>query len=168
MILEWNDTRSLENSLAEFLQDAVDTASLTVENDKGEALPIHIRVGYEFDEDWKLPVISFYVDTKPSPRGFVGSNARIKTYSMIVDIRAFNRRMQQDLTDWFEQTINDGFPFYQYTPSGDPENPTKVLAGLASLEFVLNIPLKFGDNVDLIDKYRQNITLSIFIENKDI
>lgn len=163
--LPWSTERNIENSLAEFLQDAVDNTSLTVLDENGSAKPVAIRVGSEFNANWTLPIITLYSDSRSSPRLSVGSNLRLKTFLLIIDIRALDVGMQQDLTDWLETTINDGFPFYEYTPNGsDPLNPNKTRIGLASIEFISNLPVRFGETADLPDKYRQNITISCYIE----
>lgn len=163
-ILNWQEQSNIENSLFEFLQDKVSLDNTEVINDKGQAVPINIRIGQTFNDDISLPVVSFYQEGKLSPRSFVGSNRRIKSYLVIIDIRAWNDRQRQDLADWVEILINDGFPYYEYTPSLDPENPSKVLSGLASIDFVTNTPVRLGDNVDLFEKYRHRISISVQIE----
>lgn len=165
MILSWNEFTNLENSLFEFLEDALNqSGGLQVINDKGVAVDINLRIGHTPDDTWTLPVISFYEDSRTAPRGFVGSNLRIKTKSLIIDIRCFNDAQRSDLTSWIESQINDGFPYYVYTKTNDPNNPTTTLSGHVAIEFVTNNPLRLGNNVDLIDRYRQNITISCFVE----
>lgn len=159
--LSWQKIRSLENSLADYLQSIIDGDSLTVVDDNGNSIPINVRVGFEVDNTWTLPTISLYFDSKLSPRGFVGNNLRFKQYLMVIDIRTLNKGMQIDLAEWLEQTINDGFPLYDYAPNeSDPDNPSTTLVGQVNVDFISNIPLKLGDNVDLLDKYRQNIVIS--------
>lgn len=162
----WGVSKSLENSFAEFLQDAVTSASLTVPDGNGNAQTVTVRVGFEFNDDWELPVISVYADTKTATRLSVGSNKRANTFLVIVDIRCLDKGTQLDLTEWLQETVNDGFIYYDYTPNpGNPSNPTKVANGRTSVEFISNIPLRLGENVELFDKWRQNITLSITISN---
>ena len=68
------------------------------------------------------------------------------------------------LSEWVENTVNDGFPFYEYTPNpGDPANPNKVQTNHASIQFLSNLPLNAGINADIYEKFRQNITMSITI-----
>lgn len=163
MIIGWQEYSNLENSLYDFLQDVVDTDTVEVLDDQGNAVPINIRVGETFNTDWNLPVVSFYFDSKQSPRGFIGSSKRIKTYLLILDIRAWNGGQRQDLAEWVETTINEGFPFYEYTVSSDPENPTRILTGHVAVEFVSNLPVRL-DTTDMFEKYRQRISISCFIE----
>ena len=73
--------------------------------------------------------------------------------------------MQNNLADWVEKTINNGLPYYEYEPNGnDVDNPLTVKRGYMSVQFVLNQPIRLGDNADTFEKYRQNITISITIE----
>jgi len=163
--IPWNTQRNLENSLADFLLDAITISSSTVPDDNGSAKTIDVRVGSEFNDDWTLPIITLYSDSRLSPRLSIGSNLRQKSFLLILDIRALNVGMQQDLTDWLEATINDGFPFYEYSQNlSDPDNPNKTQTGYASIEFVSNLPVRFGETAELPDKYRQNLTISCFIE----
>jgi hypothetical protein len=161
--LPWSTERNLENSLIEFLQTQL--ASYTVLDLDGNTKPISVRVGFMPNDTWQLPVVSAYTDSRTTPRLSIGSNAREKNYLLILDIRAFDTGMQQDLVDIVMNKINDGFPFFEYTPNiVAPDNPTKVQTGYASIEFVSNVPVRFGDNVDMMEKFRQNITISAFIE----
>lgn len=162
--LTWQTQRSLENSLAEFIQSKIDEESLTILDQNGNSRSVSVRVGYEFNTDWNLPVIQLYCDSKLAPRLSIGSNKRQKSYLIVIDIRATNKGSQLDLTDWTEETINDGFIFYQYykNPS-QPTETNKVKMGYVSIDFVSNLPLNLGDGADLYDKYRQNITISATI-----
>lgn len=162
--LDWKVQRNLENSCTEFLQDAVTTASLTIPDANGIAKAVTVRTGFEFNENWTLPVISIYADSKTSPRLSIGSNKRLKTFLLIIDIRSLDKGSQLDLTEWLEETINDGFVFYEYSPDGSG-GVNKVANGRVAIDFVSNIPLRLGEGVDLFDKYRQNITLSCSISN---
>lgn len=161
--LPWSTERNLENSLIEFLQAEI-ASGYTVSDLNGDTKNISVRVGYAVNADWELPVVSAYTDSRTAPRLSIGSNKRQKAYLLILDVRALDTGMQQDLVDLVMDKINDGFPYYTYTPSGDPLNPTKVQTGYVSLQFISNIPLRLGDTVDMIDKFRQNITISCTIE----
>lgn len=162
--LTWQTQRNLENSFAEFLEDEITTASLTVPDENGNAKAILVRVGFKFNENWTLPVISLYADTKTADRLSIGSNKRLNTFLLIIDIRTLDKGSQLDLTEWVQDTINNGFVFYEYTPDGSG-GVNKVANGRVSLDFVSNIPLRLGENVELFDKYRQNITVSCTISN---
>ncbi len=161
MTLDWQIRRNLENSLTEFLQ--TQSSGVTVFF-KGSDTSIDIRVGKSPQQDWKLPNISVYLDTRTATRGFVGGNKRLKSYLMIIDIRALDDGMRSDLTEWVTDTINDGFDFFDYQPnSSDPDNPIKTLTGKASVEFVTDTPIRATADADAFDKYRHNISINISI-----
>jgi len=159
--LNWQKRRNLENSFAEFLQ--TETSGLTVFY-KGANQIIDVRVGNAPQGNWVLPNISVYMDTKTAPRAFVGNNKRFESYLLIIDVRALDDGMRSDLAEWVSKTINDGFDYYDYTPTvGDPENPSKVLSGKVSINFVSDTPLRGTPDSNLYDKFRHNISVSATI-----
>lgn len=159
--LNWEDRRNLENSLAEFLQDQ--SSSLTVFY-QGESKSIDIRVGFAPRDDWSLPNIAVYHDSRTALRGFVGQNKRLKTHLMIIDVRALDDGMRQDLADWVSDTINDGFDFYSYSPDAvSPDTPNKTLTGKASVDFVSDNRILADTNADEYNKYRHNISINVTI-----
>lgn len=158
--LDWQIRRNLESSLAEFLQSEV--SGLTVFY-KGADESVDIRVGNATQQSWGMPNISVYMDARTAPRGFIGNNKRLKTYLMIIDIRALDDGMRSDLTEWITDTINDGFDVYTYSESGDPENPDKDLFGKASVNFVSDTPIRNTQNADIFEKFRQNISINVTI-----
>lgn len=165
-ILSYQKQRNLENSWADFVQDAIDTQNLTITDpDTGKPLQVNVTVGFPKSEDWNLPVISGYTDGKLSPRLSIGSNCRLDSFLMIIDVRAPGIGTQLDLTEFIQNTINDGWTFFEYSPNpSDPQNPIKVEKGHVSIDFLSNVPVRLGENVDLFDKYRQNISLSCTIQ----
>lgn len=161
MSLAWQIRRNLENSLAEFLES--EASSVTVFY-KGAEQSIDVRVGNAPQDNWGMPNVSVYLDTRTAPRGFVGNNKRLKSYLMIIDVRALDDGMRSDLAEWVTDVINEGFDVYDYTPTvGNPENPTKVLSGKASVNFISDIPIRATENSNLYEKFRQNISVSVTI-----
>ena len=153
--------RNLENSLQYFLETQVSGTTVFY---KGKEETIDVRVGNAPQDSWTMPNISVYYDTRNATRGFVGNNKRLKTYLMIIDVRALDDGMRSDLSEWVADTINDGFDVYDYTPAaGDPENPTKVLSGKASVDFVTDNPIRNTENSNMFEKYKQNISVNITI-----
>lgn len=162
MILKWDSIGNLENSLYDFLQSTITTNSVQVLDDKGVAKDLTVRVGNKADSDWSLPVIQIYHDSNPSAlRLSIGSNLRDTRYLIIIDIRANNDTNRQNITDWVVDTINEGFPYFEYTPNG--VNPTKVQNGRVSFDFVTNQKLLLGEDVPLYDAYRQRISISCWL-----
>ena len=161
MKLDCQVRRNLETSLTEFLQ--TETASTTVFF-KGKNENIDIRVGFAPKDDWKMPVISIYMDTRTATRAFLGNNKRFKSYLMIIDVRALDDGMRSDLVELLTDTINDGFDLFNYSPNpSDPSNLIKVLSGRVSVEFVTDIPIRSTENTNIYEKYRQNISVSLTI-----
>jgi hypothetical protein len=162
MILKWDSIGNLENSLYDFLNTAIQAGPVQVLDDNGVAKNLQVRVGDKFDTDWGLPVIQIYHDSNPSaPRLSVGSNMRDTRYLIVIDIRANNHTNRQNIADWVVDTINEGFPYYEYTPNG--ENPTKTLMGNLGFDFVTNQKVNLGEDVSIYDKYRHRITISCWI-----
>ena len=159
--LSWQSRRSLENSLVEFLQLQADGITVFY---NGANESIDIRVGNAPQNDWKLPNISVYLDTKTAPRGFIGGNKRLESFLMIIDIRALDDAMRSDLAEWTTMVINEGFSFYTYEPNqADPDNPEKTLSGKVSVEFINDTPVRAVVDADKFDKYRHRISVSLTI-----
>ncbi len=159
--IPWSIERNLETSLEEFLKAQVSGTTVFY---KGTDQSIDIRVGNAPQDNWSMPCVSLYADSKISERSFVGSNKRLKSYLMIIDVRALDGGMRSDLTDWLETTINDGFTVYTYTPSvSTPDTPDKVLYGKASIDFLSNAPTRDTQDLNLYEKFRQNISISVTI-----
>lgn len=164
--LDWGQRRNIENSVTDFLQSEIASQNLTILDEYGVEKTPQIRVGFQVEDDWEIPMISLYMESKLAPRLSIGSNLRENSYLMIIDVRASNVGGQLDLTDWVTETINDGFDYNEWSPNpGDPNNPTKVKTGRVSIDFISNTPVRFGENVNIFDKYRQNITISVTVNS---
>ena len=164
-ILTWQVRRNLESSLCKFIEEELVSQNITVTDDCGQEIVPDVRVGFNKLDDWVLPVITVYVDNIVAPRSCIGSNGRLTEYLLIIDIRALDIGMQLDLTDWLTTTINDGWTFYDFQPNiVDPQNPIETVKGYVSFDYVSNLPIRLGDNVDLFDKFRQNITLNCCVK----
>lgn len=160
--LTWQIRNNLENTLKDFIESEISSESLTVEDEYGNAETPQVYVGWQKTEDWVLPNISLYVDSTLSPRLSIGSNKRQNEYLLIIDIRCKDVGQQLNLTDWLTDKINNGIIFYEYTPDGSG-GVNRTSTGYVSFDFISNVPVRLGDNVDLFDKYRQNITISCTI-----
>lgn len=164
-ILKWDNIGNLENSLKEFLDSAIQTGSVQVLDDAGVAKDLTVRVGSKVDNEWTLPVIQVYHDSNPSaPRIVVGSNRRDTRYLIILDIRANNDTNRINITDWVINTINEGFPYFEYMPNGT--TPSKSQNGRVSFDFVSNLKVILGEDVSIYDKYRQRISISCWISKQ--
>jgi len=159
--LTWKNRRNLENSFVYFLQNEANDLTVFY---KGSATPIDIRVGNAPQDDWTLPNISIYLDSKTADRAFVGQNRRLESYLMIIEIRALDDGMRADLAEWVTTTINDGFNFYEFDPNpSEQDTPIKALIGTVSIEFVSDTAIRRTEDANLFEKFRQRITCNISI-----
>ena len=159
-MLAWQLHRNIENSFKDFLDAQISTDGVTDVN--GDSVPV--RVGEKVDNNWTLPCIVIHVDSETDPKLFIGSNFIDQRPLIIIDIYATNGGERSDIANWLTQEIKNGFSYYTYSPNlSDIENPTKVLAGTANVDFLTNGRVNLGDNIDLIDAHRHQITVNTFI-----
>jgi len=163
VILTWGITRSIENSLIDFLSSKIITTGLTLLNDNGVAVTPNVYRGKQVNLNWNLPLIQVYYDDKLQPRLELGTNLRMTSYSILIEIRTLLSGQEIDLADWVESQLNNGCAYYTYTPSLTPDNPTKTLAGHVNIDFQSSNQVNLGDNVDKFDKYRYRIALKTWI-----
>jgi hypothetical protein len=159
-MLAWQLYRNLENSLKEFLDNRIIEDSVT--DIKGNLIPI--RIGRREENDWSIPCITFYFESETAPRLEIGSNKRDDNQLIIIDIYASDEGERLDLTKWLVDTINDGFRYYSYaSDSINREHPAKVEGGWVNVDFLTNIRINLGQNIDPIDAHRQRISILAWI-----
>ena len=159
-MLPWGIHRNIQSSLYDFLLAQVVTDEVT--DDKGDN--ITVRVGRKNDKDWTLPCVTFYVDNETSPRAELGTNNRMNSYLVILDIYATNEGERADVAGWLKESIKNGFRYYAYTPSqATPQTPTKVAGGLVEVDFLTNARVALGQNVDEEDAHRHRISINTWI-----
>lgn len=152
--LPWGITKNIEYSVIQFLRDAAVSDSLTL-GFRAEKVP---------DKNWALPVVQFYYFSKVPGRLEIGSNIRFDTYIMMVDVRSDDTVTPVDIADWIEDKLNNGCPYYEFTPNpSDPDNPYKILSGNLLMDVFTSLPVNLGDDVDLYDKYRHRMQLKFWI-----
>lgn len=163
-ILTWQAQANIENSIAKFLEAQISSQSIQLLNQKGVASDVSVRVGRKINQDWDLPLIQLYVDSKNSDRLELGSNNRLKDYLVIIECRTLLSGQERNLAEWIEEQINNGMTYYTYAVNvGSPDAPTETNSGHISLDFVSSNPILLGDDVDLFDKYRYRISLRCWI-----
>lgn len=160
MILAWSETKNLEYSLSKFLEEQLD--GIQVYNKFGTLKDISFTVGKAESDEWQLPNINFYVDSVNSPRLEIGSNKRENAYTIIIDIRALDDGMRVDIAGLLSEILNDGWPFTEYTPTGD-SNPVETVSGYVGLDWLTNQRVDLGPDVDLIDKFRHRLSFRCWI-----
>lgn len=94
----------------------------------------------------------------------IGSNKRLKSHQIIIEIRTLLPGQETNLGDWVEEKINNGFTVYDYTPnSSNPDNPIKSTIGHGRVDFVSSLPVPQFDDVDLFDQNRFRISIKVWI-----
>lgn len=165
-ILTWTMPRNLENSIIDFLQAQITSESLKLLDESGTQVSPNVYRGKQLKDNWNLPLIQLYCDDKLQPRLEIGSNLRMKSFLIFVEIRTLLPGQEVDLANWVEEQLNDGCDYYTYVPSVDPENPTKTFAGHINIDFQSSNPVNLGDNLDKFDKYRYRVVLKTWVNKK--
>lgn len=163
--LTWQISTAIENSLIDFLRNEVTNHSLKVLDTNGVAQLVNVYAGRELSENWHLPMIQVYLDSKPDANRLeIGSNKRLRSFQVIIDIRTLLPGEAQNIADWIEEVINDGFDVYNYTPnSSDVESPIKTIFGHGRVDFITSMPIPSYDDADVFDKNRYRITIKVWI-----
>ena len=156
----WRLYNNIQASLYDFISAQATSDSLT--DIAGNS--INFRVGRKDNDDWDLPLITFYVDSENSTRLEIGSFARDDLQTVIVDVYALTETDRLDLAKWVVDTINNGWTYYVYSDNGsDPDSPTKVESGRINVQsFIENTRVNLGQNVDKYDQHRHRISISVF------
>jgi hypothetical protein len=167
MILTWQIAANIENSIIEFLRDKVHNQALQLLDCNGVAQNVNVYAGRELNNNWNLPLIQIYLDSKPDlGRLEIGSNKRLKSYQAIIDIRTLMPGQEQNLGDWVEEQINDGITIYDYTPNSlNPEIPAKVELGFGRVDFISSLPVPEFDDADKFDQNRYRLTIKIWMNS---
>jgi hypothetical protein len=165
MILTWQLSSNIENSLIDFLRNEVTISSLQVLDTNGVAQTINVYVGKQLSENWHLPMIQIYVDQKPDANRLeIGSNKRLRSFQIIIDIRTLLPGQATNIGDWVEEKINNGFTVYDYTPNpSNVESPIKTVFGHGRVDFISSMPVVGYDDADLFDKNRYRISIKVWL-----
>ena len=133
----------------------------------GVAQTVKVYAGRTVNNSWSLPLIQVYLDSKPDlGRLEIGSNIRLKSHQIIIDIRTLLPGQETNLGDWVETVLNDGLTIYDYTPnSSNPEVPVKAELGYAHIDFISSMPVPSFDDADLFDKNRYRISFKLWMNS---
>ena len=164
-ILHWQIGTNIENSIIEFLRDKVTAQSLQLLDVNGVAKTVNVYAGRELNNSWSLPLIQVYLDSKPDANRLeIGSNKRLRSFQVIIDIRTLLPGQETNLADWVESEINDGLTIYDYTPNlSNVDLPTKTVLHYGRVDFITSLPVLSWDDADVYDKNRYRITCKIWI-----
>lgn len=158
--MSWNLYDSLESSLIYFLESSASSDNLK----DSEGNSIYFRLARKNDDDWQLNLVTVAFESQTSERIFVGSNQRDERFLVIIDIFAKTEIDRTMLARWVTTTINNGFQYYTFSTNlSTPDTPDRVAGGWCSLNFLTNIRVSLGQNVDEIDAHRHRISVQIWI-----
>jgi len=165
MVLTWQLSANIENSIIEFLRSAVSSSTLQLLDSNGVAKTVNVYAGRELNNAWNLPLIQVYLDSKPDAgRLEIGSNKRLRSFQIIFDIRTILPGQESNVGDWIEEVINNGIPIYNYVPNpSTPDVPTTTVLGHGRIDFVSSLPVPSWDDADVFDKNRYRLTCKIWI-----
>ena len=165
MILTWAISTNIENSLIELLRSEVSSHSLQLFDVNGVSKAVNVYAGRELNNDWNLPLIQVYLDSKPDANRLeIGSNIRLRSFQLIIDIRTLLPGQETNLADWVEEQINNGITIYDYTPNSvNPEVPAKSILGHGRVDFISSLPVLGYDDADVVDQNRYRITIKVWI-----
>lgn len=164
MILTWELSANIENSLIEFLRTAVSTNSLQLLDNNGIAKNVNVYAGRNLG-NWDMPLIQVYLDSKPDANRLeVGSNKRLRSFQMVIDIRTLLPGQETNLGDWVEAQINNGITIYDYAPNSiNPDSPIKTIIGHGRVDFMSSVSVPPFDDSDIYDKNRYRLSFKIWI-----
>ena len=170
MILTWQKNTDIENSLIDFIQSALTTSSLELLDKDGIAHNIQIYAGRELNNEWNLPIIQIYFDSNPDyTRLEIGTNKRLKSWLIIIDIRTLLPGQETNLANWIEDLINDGVPIYNYNPNSlNPDVPAKNSLGHGRVDFITSALVPVFDNADKFDQNRYRIGIKIWLNKGEL
>jgi hypothetical protein len=165
MILTWELSSNIENSLIEFLRTEVLNDSLQLLDQNGAAQSVNVYAGRTLNNNWNLPLIQVYLDSKPdASRLEIGDNKRLRSFQIVIDIRTLLPGQETNLGDWVEEVINDGFTVYDYTPNPlNVDAPIKSILYHGRVDFINSLPAPSWDDADIFDKNRYRITIKVWI-----
>lgn len=163
-ILTWGQRTNIENSLIEFLRKEISVSSLRILDENGNAKDVNVYAGRNLG-NWDLPLIQIYTDSTPDANRLeIGTNKRLRSYLLIIEIRTLFPGQETNLAEWVENIINDGFTVYDYTPNSlNNLTPIKSIIGHARVDFISSSPVPQFDDADKFDKYRYRVTCKIWI-----
>jgi len=164
MILVWDEISNIENSLLEFLRNTITSSSLQMLDQNGVAKNVNAYLGRNLG-NWNMPLIQIYCDSTPDANRLeIGSNKRLRSRQMIIEIRTLLPGQETALGSWVEEKINNGVTIYDYTPNSlNPEVPAKSILGHGRVDFISSLPVLGYDDADVYDQNRYRITAKIWL-----
>jgi hypothetical protein len=151
--MNFSKARNVELSMVKYIDTQV-TASWT----KVKVVKSFLE-GYEYP----APVVAVYLLSTDSTRKEIGNNNLQQDFTFVIDIFASSDGQRIDLADFIVNLIKDGCPYYIISKeSGNPEGITYTQDGRITFRrFVSDSKVSFGDDTDIMDKFRHSITFTV-------
>ena len=149
----YRQTRNLESSLIDFLQDNFDTDWSGVSVEKVFARAYEIA----------LPVVCVGVNSTIHNKVEIGSDSTSRTVSVLINIFCTSDGQREDFADYIVEKLKGGCPYYNYTiASGVVQS--KIQDGYIRVTSIETSKINFDtnpSNIDPVDRYRGLIELEI-------
>jgi hypothetical protein len=164
MILTWQESSSVENSIIDFLRTNISCNNIKLLDKYGHEKTLNVYGGRELLDSWELPMLQVYLDNQQSTRLELGTDLRIRYYYVVIDIRAELPGQEINIADWAASVLNNGLHYYRYTPNLlSPNIPVKVLSGYITLDFFTSNSVPVYDDADIFDQNRYRIVLKTWV-----
>lgn len=165
MILTWQTQTAIENSLIDFIRTGITNDNLQLLDSQGQPQTVNVYAGRELNNEWNLPLVQVYFDSNPDlGRLEIGSNKRLKSWLMIIDVRTLLPGQETNLASWIEDLINDGLPIYSYQPNSlDTNTPAKTFLGHGRIDFITSTLVPAFDNSDKFDQNRYRLSIKVWV-----
>ena len=109
-----------------------------------------------------LPVIAIELQNIVSPRKELGNTNFLNSYLISINVFSTSDGMRIDLVDYLLSKLKLGCVYYAFSQTANKEVLSKTADGRVVLEGInSNTKLNFGENIDVKDRYRQSITISV-------
>ena len=150
---QYQVTRNLEASIIQQLQEYFDADWTGVNVEKTFA-----RI-YDID----LPSIYVRSGATTHDRAEIGSTDTVREALILIDVFATSDGQKLDLKDYIIRKVKKGFTYYKYTIV-DGQIQSKIEDGRIHVITIDENPVNFDDskdNLDIHDRYRWNIALTV-------
>lgn len=151
----YRHTRAIEASIIEFLRDRISLHFSGVSIEKSFSRIYEIA----------LPSLWVRVGTTSHPRVEIGGNSTKREPQVLIDIFGSNEGNKLDLKDCLIAELKNGMPYYDYEIE-QGQIKTKTQNGRITILTMNDTPINFTedrDTLDIHDRYRHLITLSVSI-----
>ena len=116
-----------------------------------------------YSDTINVPVVCVRLIQTMSNRREIGATTLNNNYLIQIDIFAKSDGQRLDLADFITDKLKDGWTYYTYSQqSGNKEVLDETASGyIIVTSFNDNSKIEMGDNVELKDKFRHSISISV-------